>query len=73
MSEQKKTTKATEPEQPKTNDSLFHLPFIVVLIVLGVGLTQLVNSGLQSSKTDAELQKLTTEYQGYQSGVKDSR
>lgn len=57
----------------KSNDSLFHIPFIVVLIVLGIGATTLVNAGFSSSKTQEQMLKLETEYEGYRDGVKDSR
>jgi len=61
----------TEPK--KTNDGLFHVPFIVLLVLSAIAGTSLINAGLNSGKTDAELQKIQTEYRGYQDGVKDSR
>lgn len=61
-----------EPTPVKTNDSLFHLPFIAVLIVLGIAGTTLVNAGLNSGKTDQQIQQLETEYRGYRDGVKDA-
>lgn len=57
----------------KSNDSLFHLPFIIVLITLAIGATSLVNAGLNSGKTEQELMKLEQKFDGYTNGVKDSR
>lgn len=63
-------TKVGEPKN--TNDGIFHLPMITVLIVLAIGFTQLINQGMNAGKTEQELQKVETQFNGYKEGVKDS-
>ena len=65
--------KAEVKTEEKSNDSLFHVPFIVLLVISAIAGTSLINAGLNSGKTDQQLQELKTEYRGYTSGVKDSR
>lgn len=57
----------------KVNDSLFHLPFIVLLVLCAIAGTSLINAGLNSGRTEQELLKLEQKFDGYQTGVKDSR
>ena len=63
-------TKVGEPKN--TNDGLFHIPFIAVLIVLAMGATHLYNSGLTADKTQKQLEKVETQFDGYKDGVRDS-
>lgn len=68
-----KPAKATEEPTPMKNDSIFHLPFIAVLLLIAMATVQLVNTGVKNANDGSRLEKLEEKFEGYQSGVKDSR
>lgn len=63
----------TIEEQPtvKSNDTFWHIPFILVIIIGAVAATQLINTGLSKNSDADRLEKLEQRFDGYQDGVKD--
>ena len=62
-----------QPEEPQKNHISLHVYVLGGLVALAFCITQLANLSSYSSQQREQLQKIETEYNGYQSGVKDSR
>lgn len=56
-----------------SNDSFWHLPFILLLVLGAVVGSQYVTGSFKSANDEAQSELLKKEYEGYQKGVLQSR